>query len=123
MRTLSGGRSGPSFSSCRASPATRSLSKIGSGAMGVVYRGFDEELKRWVALKVATVEDATPDEVRRIRVEAESMARLTHRNIVKVYDVRDEGGSTVISMELIPDGSLRGSSRGAAETTSARSPR
>jgi len=82
------------------------LSKIGSGAMGVVYRGFDEELKRWVALKVATVEEATPDEVRRIRVEAESMARLTHRNIVKVYDVRDEAGSTVISMELIPDGSL-----------------
>jgi serine/threonine-protein kinase len=82
------------------------LSKIGHGAMGVVYKGFDEELKRWVALKVATVDDASPAEARRIRVEAESMARLTHRNIVKVYDVRDEGGSTVISMELIADGSL-----------------
>ena len=82
------------------------LSKIGHGAMGVVYRGFDEELKRWVALKVATVDETSPGEARRIRVEAESMARLTHRNIVKVYDVRAEAGSTVISMELIPDGSL-----------------
>ena len=82
------------------------LSKIGHGAMGVVYKGFDEELKRWVALKIATVGDASPAEARRIRREAESMARLTHRNIVKVYDVREEGGSTVISMELIPDGSL-----------------
>ena len=82
------------------------LSRIGHGAMGVVYKGFDEELKRWVALKIATVDDALPAEARRIRAEAESMARLTHRNIVKVYDVRDEGGSAVISMELIPDGSL-----------------
>jgi serine/threonine-protein kinase len=82
------------------------LSKIGHGAMGVVYKGFDEELKRWVALKIATVDDAAPAEARRIRREAESMARLTHRNIVKIYDVREEGGSTVISMELIPEGSL-----------------
>jgi serine/threonine-protein kinase len=82
------------------------LSKIGHGAMGVVYKGFDEELKRWVALKVAIVDDDAPGEARRIRAEAESMARLTHRNIVKVYDVRAEGGSTVISMELVPDGSL-----------------
>ena len=83
------------------------LTEIGQGAMGVVYRGFDDELKRWVALKVATFADASPGEARRIRAEAESMARLTHRNIVKVYDVRDEGGSTLISMELIPDGSLQ----------------
>jgi hypothetical protein len=82
------------------------LSRIGNGAMGVVYSGFDEELKRWVALKVATGDETSPREARRIRVEAESMARLTHRNIVKVYDVRAEGGTTVISMELIPDGSL-----------------
>jgi serine/threonine-protein kinase len=83
------------------------LTEIGQGAMGVVYKGFDDELKRWVALKVATFEDASPGEARRIRREAESMARLTHRNIVKVYDVRDEGGNTLISMELVPDGSLQ----------------
>ena len=83
------------------------LTEIGQGAMGVVYKGFDDELKRWVALKVATFRDASPGEARRIRLEAESMARLTHRNIVKVYDVRDEDGSTLISMELIPDGSLQ----------------
>ena len=79
---------------------------IGQGAMGVVYKAFDRELKRWVALKVPSVEVATAGARRRLRAEAENLARLTHHNIVRVFDVAEHDGHPVISMELIGGGSL-----------------
>jgi serine/threonine-protein kinase len=42
----------------------------------------------------------------RLRAEAENLARLTHHNIVRVFDVAEHDGRTVISMELIEGGSL-----------------
>ena len=79
---------------------------IGRGAMGVVYKAFDQELKRWVALKVPSVEVAMSGDRQRLRAEAENLARLTHHNIVRVFDVAEDDGHTVISMELIEGGSL-----------------
>src|SRR6185503_17281688 len=79
---------------------------IGRGAMGVVYKAFDRELKRWVALKVPSVEVAMSGDRQRLRAEAENLARLTHHNIVRVFDVAEHDGHTVISMELIEGGSL-----------------
>jgi serine/threonine-protein kinase len=72
-----------------------------------VYKAFDQSLKRWVALKVPALDQDPPSERRRIRSEAESMAQLEHRHIVRVFDVSDEGSDTVISMELIAGGSLQ----------------
>ena len=80
---------------------------IGQGAMGVVYKAFDRELKRWVALKVPSMEVATAGHRRRLRAEAENLARLTHHNIVRVFDVAEHDGRPVISMELIGGGSLQ----------------
>ena len=82
------------------------ITLIGQGAMGVVYKAFDRELKRWVALKIPSDDSANTADVRRLRTEAESMARLTHHNIVRVFDVHESDGRTVISMELIQGGSL-----------------
>src|SRR6185503_17572805 len=80
---------------------------IGRGAMGVVYKAFDRELKRWVALKVPSVEVAMSGDRQRLRAEAENLARLTHHNIVRVFDVAEHDGHTVISMELVDGGSLQ----------------
>jgi len=82
------------------------MTEVGRGAMGVIYRAFDRELRRWVALKIPSIESAAMFDTVRFRAEAESMARLTHRNIVRVFDVSDAGGRPVIAMELVPGGSL-----------------
>src|SRR6266705_3179036 len=76
------------------------LTLIGQGGMGAVYRGRDPELDRPVAIKVML--DATPDFVARFRREAQSIARLTHANIVQVYDFGvDDEGNPYFVMELI----------------------
>ncbi|HGG57403.1 MAG TPA: hypothetical protein ENK31_06360, partial [Nannocystis exedens] len=56
--------------------------------MGVVYRAYDPELDRRVAVKLLR-EDAVADERARQRMlrEARSMARLAHPNVIHVYDV------------------------------------
>ncbi len=80
---------------------------LGHGGMGVVYKAFDQELKRVVALKMTLPGHLmTPDDVRRFRVEAQSMAKLKHPNIVRVHDVGEHEGRPFLSMELVEDRSL-----------------
>src|SRR3954463_3695926 len=72
----------------------------GQGGMAAVYRGRDPELDRQVAIKVML--DATPDFVARFRREAQAIARLTHQNIVQVYDFGvDQEGNPYFVMELV----------------------
>ena len=59
-----------------------------------------------MALKIPSFDVGTIREARRFRVEAQSMARLEHRNIVRVLDVTDYQGRPVLSMELVSGGSL-----------------
>src|ERR1700681_1018260 len=76
------------------------LTLLGRGGMGAVYRGRDPELDRQVAVKVML--DATPDFVARFRREAQAIARLTHPNIVQVYDFGvDAEGNPYFVMELV----------------------
>src|SRR5438045_8712503 len=76
------------------------LTLLGQGGMGAVYRGLDPELDRMVAIKVML--DATPDFVARFRREAQAIARLTHPNVVQVFDFGvDEQGNPYFVMELI----------------------
>jgi serine/threonine protein kinase len=74
--------------------------------MGVVYAAFDEELNRKVALKFFyRVSDR--EARKRARREAQALARLSHPNVVHVYDVGESDGRLYLAMELIDGVSLR----------------
>src|SRR5215467_8817089 len=78
------------------------LGTVGAGAMGVVYRAFDPDLDRKVALKVLHDRRAKQvDRGSRFLREAQSLARLKHPNVVTVYDVGFVGDQMFISMELV----------------------
>jgi serine/threonine-protein kinase len=77
-------------------------SLIGSGGMGVVWRGYDPELKREVALKVLREENRDhPECVQRFVREARITGRLQHPAIVPVYELGYEGGLPFLAMKLI----------------------
>ena len=81
------------------------IERLGAGAMGVVWRAEDNELRRHVALKLLK----RPDEalVQRLHQEARSMARVGHPNVVTVFDSGVVAGETYIAMELVEGQSLR----------------
>jgi eukaryotic-like serine/threonine-protein kinase len=60
---------------------------LGSGGMGEVWRGVDEQLDRPVAVKVLRAHLADPELVARVRREARIAARLEHPGITMVYDL------------------------------------
>ena len=86
----------------------RVLEKIGSGAMGEVFRARDERLGREVALKlIRPASSDNPDHLRRFELEARAAAALNHPNIVAVYDVGFNEGSPYIVCELLEGKTLR----------------
>jgi serine/threonine protein kinase len=83
------------------------LRLLGQGAMGVVYSAYDPDLDRKVAIKV--VRDAAQGRSRgrkRVLQEAQAMARVSHQNVVHVYEVgeeqRPQGARVFIAMEFVP---------------------
>src|SRR5580704_4230477 len=86
----------------------RVLEKIGSGAMGEVFRARDERLGRDVALKLIRPGSSdNPDHLRRFELEARAAAALNHPNIVAIYDVGFDDGSPYIVCELLQGKTLR----------------
>ncbi|MGN1014187.1 MAG: Stk1 family PASTA domain-containing Ser/Thr kinase [Butyricicoccus sp.] len=75
---------------------------IGTGGMAVVYKAYCTVLHRYVAIKVLKDEFASDDEFRkRFYNEAQAVAKLSHNNIVSIYDVsQGESGAEYIVMEL-----------------------
>jgi eukaryotic-like serine/threonine-protein kinase len=86
----------------------RVLEKIGSGAMGEVFRARDERLGRDVALKlIRPASSDNPDHLRRFELEARAAAALNHPNIVAIYDVGFSDGTPYIVCELLEGKTLR----------------
>ncbi len=91
------------------------LQQLGVGGMGVVYSAFDPELSRKVALKLLRTSqkkgingtNASEGRARLLR-EAQAMARISHPNIVGVYDVGSLGDDVYVAMELVEGGTLTG---------------
>jgi serine/threonine-protein kinase len=81
--------------------------RIGAGGMATVYSGVDTVLRRRVAIKILRpqfAEDA--DFVKRFYFEAQHAAKLSHPNVVNIYDVGREGETYYIVMELIDGATL-----------------
>lgn len=92
------------------------LKELGRGAMGHVYLGKDPTIQRFVAIKTMCFdeieEESKLQEVKtRFFREAESAGRLSHPNIVTIYDAGEEGNLGYIAMELVEGKSLKDWSR------------
>ena len=84
------------------------IEKIGNGGMATVYKATDKVLKRYVAVKILRDEFTTDEEfIKRFEVEAQSAARLTHSNIVSIFDVGVDENLYYIVMELIQGKTLK----------------
>lgn len=80
---------------------------LGRGGMGTVYEAVQLSLERKVALKVLAPElTREPERVERFVAEARAAGRLNNAHLVGVYDVVEDEGQHLISMELMPGGSL-----------------
>jgi len=86
------------------------LDEIGQGAMGTVYQARDPLIERTVAIKTVSIsqlqQEGTDAESRFLR-EAQSAGRLSHPNIVTIYDVGEANGLAYIAMEYLSGMTLR----------------
>ena len=85
--------------------------ELGKGAMGIVYLGKDPKIGRVVAIKtMALSQEFEPDELKEVKErffrEAETAGRLTHPNIVTIYDAGEEHDLAYIAMEFLKGGDL-----------------
>ena len=87
------------------------VSMLGRGGMGVVYEAYDPRLQRRAAVKVmrppAFAVDADPQRAQRLLREAQAIARLSHPNVVTVYEVGSVGDAIYMAMELVEGQTLR----------------
>ncbi len=84
------------------------VAKIGQGGMGEVFSAHDPILGRNVALKTIAAGSGADEELRkRFHREAQSAARLSHPNIITVYDFGEEQGHVFIAMELLQGEDLK----------------
>ena len=90
-----------------AAPGYEILGELGRGGMGVVYKARQVKLNRIIALKmILSGAHAGAHELARFRVEAEAIARLSHPNIVQVYEIGEHEGKPFFSLEFCGGGGL-----------------
>ncbi|MCX4239300.1 serine/threonine-protein kinase [Paraliomyxa miuraensis] len=83
------------------------LERVGAGGMGVVFSAYDPELDRRVAIKILGSSDIGEAARLRLLREAQAMARLSHPNVVPVYDVGAVGGRVFVAMEFVEGVTMR----------------
>jgi len=85
--------------------------ELGRGAMGVVYEGYDPNIERIVALKTIRADqlvgEHAADVIARFRREAQAAGRLSHPNIVGIYDFGEDAGVWYIAMEFVKGRELK----------------
>jgi len=126
-RTIAGKPGGPKFASSssagNANPLTAHtvlavgtiladryeiLDLLGEGGMGAVYRANDRQLDRVIALKTIRPEMATSDDIlARFKQELILARQITHRNVIRIYDLGEDRGAKFITMEFADGATLR----------------
>jgi serine/threonine-protein kinase len=85
--------------------------ELGRGAMGTVYQGKDPRINREVAIKTLRYEEIDADELAEVKKrffrEAEAAGKLSHPNIITIYDVGEDYDTAYMAMELIEGTDLR----------------
>lgn len=84
------------------------MQELGRGGMGIVFLAYDKQLKENVAIKVLSPMLSNDSEsLERMRREVTAARRITHMNVIKIYDIAEAGGLHYITMEYFPGESLR----------------
>src|SRR5205807_6488206 len=87
----------------------RIVGRIGAGGMGTVYKAFDPELQRVVALKVPRFDvdlANLPELVQRFLREARAAAAIRHAHVCPIHDVGEDAGTPYVVMAYVEGGSL-----------------
>ncbi|MBV1857894.1 MAG: serine/threonine protein kinase [Nannocystaceae bacterium] len=84
------------------------LERLGQGGMSIVYAAYDDQLDRKIALKLLRPEGACKHQApQRLRREAQAIARLSHPNVIPVYEVGEHDGQVFLAMEFVRGVTLR----------------
>jgi serine/threonine protein kinase len=87
------------------------LNRVGEGGMGVVYAAYDPELERTVAIKLLRAVDnkfgSAEEQQARLLREAQAMAKISHTNVISVFDVGTFADGVFVAMEFVDGQTLR----------------
>jgi tetratricopeptide (TPR) repeat protein len=84
------------------------LGQLGAGGMGIVFEAHDPTLRRKVALKLLQPKHNEGGGAKRLALEAQAMAKLSHPNVVTVFEIDRVGDQVYVAMELVAGTTLRG---------------
>jgi len=84
------------------------IAMLGLGGMGAVYKAFDRDIEREIALKVIRPDLASnPELLQRFKQELLLARQIAHKNVVRIFDVRESSGIKFITMEYVDGRDLR----------------
>lgn len=84
------------------------LQELGRGGMGIVFLAYDKQLKDNVAIKVLSpFLGNDPESLERMRREVTAARRITHTNVIKIYDIAESNGLHYITMEYFAGENLK----------------